>query len=133
MSDASNILANTLYCTVCTSPHLETPMTFLIELITIYINPPKTNQKAVLSGERKNGVKLSLRRTLNPCSRYILPSMLVQCFLHSCIYVCLLCATGVFRKDNHSNLNTLPWKAVRRDIIMFKRTMRRIYIHNQKS
>lgn len=34
-----------------------------------------------------------------------------------------LCATGIFRKDNHPNLNTLPRKAVWRDIIMFKRTM----------
>ena len=61
----------------------------------------------------------------------ILPSMPVQYALSIPIYmsVCelpFLCATGILRKDNHPNLNTLPRKAVWRDIIMFERTMGRI-------
>lgn len=55
------------------------------------------------------------------CLRSV-PSPFLYIYMSAC-ELHFLCATRIFRKDNHPNLNTLPRKAVWRDIIMFKRTM----------
>lgn len=116
---------------------------------TLKINPetPTLIAKRLSFRERKNGWRKPcatdvIYRMVNPSTNYSQnPPLCYLVCLHSVpspfLYMSacelhFLCATGIFRKDNHPNLNTLPRKAVWRDIIMFKRTMGWIYIHTPK-